>query len=222
MFVVSGVKRLALWPAERFVERKHPSWIFETIDDTAIDLEGATIIEGRPGDVIYWPSSWWHTAIGDHQLSAAVAIALLLNAHDRRFAEDLLRASAPAPLALRTLPFSADLPDAFDRAAVLLSDAKTAAADHWLRRYTGFGFETVPPLDPNARAPSTPAMLSPLARLAWRRDGEKMKVAVFGHLFELEHRPELEESLGAIARGAKVTPGSPLSDHLARAGALME
>ncbi len=76
-FVVSGRKRVRLWPNEFFRGRKgvnHTKRIEPFLGD-------ATTIEGEPGDVIYWPSDQWH--VGEAIGGPAVSVSLAIFVHSR-------------------------------------------------------------------------------------------------------------------------------------------
>lgn len=67
-FIVRGRKRFLVWPFEALAELGglppdaplHAS----RIDDMDVDAwrEHAVVLEGGPGDVLFWPASYWHVA----------------------------------------------------------------------------------------------------------------------------------------------------------------
>lgn len=71
-FPVTGVKRFRLWTSE-FV-KKNPSL------DRAFEYgkfkKASQLIEARPGDMTYWPSSAWHIAESDGSFSATWSLGV--------------------------------------------------------------------------------------------------------------------------------------------------
>ncbi len=67
-FIVRGRKRFLLWPYEALADqpgvladRPLHAFNFDDIDLSAL-RPGACILEGGPGDVLFWPASAWHVA----------------------------------------------------------------------------------------------------------------------------------------------------------------
>jgi 50S ribosomal protein L16 3-hydroxylase len=77
-FVVEGGKRILAWPDEVF--RNRPD-VWGSLDYARFRKE-AIILEGKPGDLIYWPSSYWHVAesIGGFSVTLAVPVFPQFNA----------------------------------------------------------------------------------------------------------------------------------------------
>src|SRR5207245_3009425 len=71
--VVQGRKRMRLWP-EAFFTRRPPM----DAESYAAHLGQALTLEGEPGDLLYWPSSYWHVAESDGDLSVTMNICLYL------------------------------------------------------------------------------------------------------------------------------------------------
>ncbi len=85
-FPVAGVKRFRLWSPE-FV-KKNPAL------DRAFTYEkykkSSTLLEARPGDMTYWPSSAWHIAESDGSFSATWSLGVWVDhTHQDMFAEAL-------------------------------------------------------------------------------------------------------------------------------------
>lgn len=70
-FVVDGRKKMLFWPAETF------SHLVKTVENMTHErlgtvlyeeyLEQALCLSGEPGDIIYWPRSYWHIAVSEAQ-----------------------------------------------------------------------------------------------------------------------------------------------------------
>ena len=72
MFAVDGIKRIRAWPDEFF--RSKPDMTNRLDYDRYNDA--SVLLEARPGDVIYWPASYWH--IGEDAGGPSIAISLAL------------------------------------------------------------------------------------------------------------------------------------------------
>ena len=72
MFAVDGIKRIRAWPDAFF--RDKPD-LTNRLDYERYNPE-SVVLEARPGDVIYWPASYWH--IGEDAGGPSIAISLAL------------------------------------------------------------------------------------------------------------------------------------------------
>jgi 50S ribosomal protein L16 3-hydroxylase len=67
-FVIRGRKRFLAWPMEALAEEAglSPEATLHALNFDALDLEPhraqAIVLEGGPGDVMFWPASYWHVA----------------------------------------------------------------------------------------------------------------------------------------------------------------
>jgi hypothetical protein len=86
-FVIEGKKTISLWPFDALSQRdevpKFPNFINEsggiTIRDKAEEQEllaKARFLEGRPGDLLYWPASHWHRAEPSEGLAIAASLGV--------------------------------------------------------------------------------------------------------------------------------------------------
>ncbi len=67
-FVVRGRKRFLTWPYEALLalpgvpaDAPLHAFAFDDLDLAAL-RDQAVVLEGGPGDVLFWPASWWHVA----------------------------------------------------------------------------------------------------------------------------------------------------------------
>ncbi len=80
LFVVEGVKTMLLWPYEALADLAPAEadplheYVALGIDPDAVDIEPVRLT-GRPGDVLYWPASYWHCAESDGRPSLSLHIA---------------------------------------------------------------------------------------------------------------------------------------------------
>ena len=160
-FMIEGRKKMQLWPDAFFRGKVNARNTF----DYERHLDGATTIEGGPGDVIYWPSDCWH--IGEPVGGLAVSLSLALFPNSRLFApEDLWQSatrraeerlqdlayppeasSGPARLRenVKAIPGTLDLTKAALKEALEEPQLQQAVTVKWLNRWSGSGFDSVPP-----------------------------------------------------------------------------
>jgi 50S ribosomal protein L16 3-hydroxylase len=86
--VFEGRKKFLVWPGPALEARRdlHHSVDFDEVRAQAV------VLEGGPGDVIYWPSSYWHIAESGGELSGVMNLSLYLGDHAAQFVD-----AAPAP-----------------------------------------------------------------------------------------------------------------------------
>ena len=77
-FVLEGRKRVRVWPRESLEQhfpglgrRARPGLL-----DYSDHLEDSLVLEGGPGDMLFWPDSWWHIAEGDGTFSATLVLGI--------------------------------------------------------------------------------------------------------------------------------------------------
>ncbi|MGA9522509.1 MAG: cupin-like domain-containing protein [Myxococcaceae bacterium] len=165
-FVVHGEKKMCLWPLETFADRpeipKTPDLAHRNANTVmkATELEAALktaeVLVGQPGDIQYWPPSWWHIAPPSESLNVTISLGIAyrpptlipgIKATDssgrlpaREVPDQRTAAHWPVPREIRaTLPRAS----AAGRAG---SSARTAALEGWLKLITGSGFNTAPAL----------------------------------------------------------------------------
>lgn len=203
--VFEGVKKFLVWPGPSLEERSelHHSVDFEEVRDEAL------VLEGRPGDVVYWPSSYWHIAESSGELSAVMNIALYLDQDGRaaRYVRDLEpqapSASTPSatlswdPLLTRKLE---PLKDAIAAArATNRSESDRDLLRAWLERTTAYNFHrTRPDARPMRELKPADTVRSevdfPIVCVV---DGEVLMLGAHGHVIEV---PFVEKVRAMIER----------------------
>jgi 50S ribosomal protein L16 3-hydroxylase len=77
LFVLHGRKRIRLWPKKYFTKsnRIEHSIEYDNFKDDSI------LMEGNPGDILYWPSGHWHIeeSAADRELSMGLSIELFMD-----------------------------------------------------------------------------------------------------------------------------------------------
>lgn len=158
-FIIGGGKRIYLWPEKYFRNS------FDRVrnSDFAKLRRDATILEGEPGDVLYWPGRYWHTGESLGDLSISVSLALIpvqlsdfivggINNQIGEFLYPTLTRDGGFPHAASDVEDSPEMiAAAIKRAAKLLkrahddSDFIQALQVTWLDYMTSGGSDPVPP-----------------------------------------------------------------------------
>ena len=225
-FVIEGKRRLLAWPDE-FFRGRPDSLDYERFRDQAITLEG------EPGDILYWPSSYWHVGecVGGLSLTLNVAIWLKpgpssdVYSDALRVVGKLLRASEGA--AIR--PFQPDqlkesarkLPPVLDRAITALAAAsrepafKQALMVAWLNRLASFGFQSVPPPMPRKRLKDDDVVRAdPHYPILWLpAENNDIICSANGHAFALASHPKILELLARLNGGEPARVKSLVNDY---------
>jgi hypothetical protein len=204
MFVLDGVKRIRAWPPAFFRGKED---LTNRLDYERYNA-GSVVLEGKPGDVIYWPSPYWH--IGEDAGGFSVAISLMLFMEPRPEADLAVamehalatgggrRSGAGSVRAtLRTLRALGQDPG--------LEQALIAAR---LNHVTGFGFtEVPPPAEPRRLRDDAVVRGRPAAPIRWRRVGERLVCSANGHAFVLPADPRVPALLRRLNSGRALRAG---------------
>ena len=161
-YVVSGAKRMLLWPSEAF-ENRFPTSIralgtvhYEQFMDSAIE------IEGKPGDLIFWPASYWHLAISDDGWPTTLNIALYLgNNLLQLFHQIFAVPEIASALADFSIPTTIPIPESLGPPRITVPEPvlhqgevfqalanhthlRQCSEDRWFRKLSASGFDVVP------------------------------------------------------------------------------
>jgi hypothetical protein len=219
MFVVDGLKRIRAWPDEFF--RGKPDMTnrldYEPYNDASV------VLDARPGEVIFWPASYWHIGEDAGGLSIAISLALFMEPQP---GADLARTIEQA---------IAQRPGAADRRRQAAGDritpevrrdlralqqigrgpslARALAADH-LNRMTGAGFARVPPPAP-ARTLGDDDVVGgdPDFAVRWTRLGDELICSANGHAFALPDDPRMPELLRRLSSTDPVRVGDLIARY---------
>lgn len=190
-FVIEGTKRFLLWPLEYFESRRgiqasaaHMNVVLPlTRAEYEQAIPDATVLVAHAGDMIYWPESYWHVALGDGGMATTLAWGFVTSTSilDRDWTR--ISSGGPAPSTLDAAAVlrdgAAPLPRQIDQriaAACTRGPASGARQDAelaWLRFSTALGALNMPPpipFDPltdDARVrgvPGSPIAWTPVAR----------------------------------------------------------
>ena len=214
---MEGRRRLHLWPDDYF---RHPDR--EHARGTAgyaPYLADAITLEGEPGDLLYWPSSYWHVGECAGGLSTGLAVGLepfspRLDAWERISA----RVREAIGEADREEPARDDAHSLGEVAAAVEGITRAALADgHLLQELTaevlnhgtGGGFPCVPPpLPTRALADGDCVRGCPDNPVLWRAlEGHRLVCSANGHAFSVPASPRTVELLTRLNAGAPLRVG---------------
>lgn len=220
MFVVEGRKRIRAWPDSYFRDKEKPT---ASLDYERF-LSDAITLEGEAGDLLYWPSDYWH--IGEDAGGLSIAISLQVFPEYQLTAPLFAQAAREIEIHLRqerlsdTLSFSADRPldtplaitKLVNRAIRTLHGAsrdpnfRETLAVLWLKHVTSLGFHNVPPplppiplsLDDEISGDSSFPIVWMFAR------NQRILCAANGHCFALAAHPNLPKLIARLNSGVPV------------------
>jgi ribosomal protein L16 Arg81 hydroxylase len=226
-FVIAGRKRILAWPAEHFPEpRKWNSLSYERFRDKAI------VLEGEPGDLLYWPSTYWHIGEGNGDLALTLSLVIRLQKHPRdifpalaSLVTERLRAVAEAevfPLYPQRLQAGADQSRRVAQQAtavlrVLSRDPQIEQTMRveWLNRLTAYGFDRVPPPLPQRRLAKDEVVSGePHHPIVWLLvEDSEIICSANGHAFCVTAHPNILALLNRLNRGASCSVRQLMAEH---------
>lgn len=219
MFVVEGRKRIRAWPDEYFRGKEN---VANTLDYEQF-LNDAVTLEGDPGDVIYWPSSYWHVGESVGGLSLCLNLVLCVEvepyAEVLKHAGRLIRARHGVTDNPQSYRFDSNnpqetagtVPVIMERAANALKEVghdpelEQALKVAWLNRVTGFGFNIVPPPLPWRKLADDDLVRGDQRYpVAWFPAGEdEIICSANGHAFSITGHPNVPRLLGRLNSGTQ-------------------
>jgi Cupin superfamily protein len=229
-FVVAGVKRYLLWPFEAFahIEGVRPDGEllkFYPSPPAAFDhlRDRACVLEGRPGDLLYWPATQWHIAESDGNTHLTVGIGLLFaNNAPSLLAEAfrrVLRGNPPqANLPLfwdypADGPFNGSLASVRDPIShVMASPAFARTLEEVLVAWTGRGAGLPPPPSRLALAPEDQVARARPPAIGYLKRDEDVLVAANGETLSLPLAPQTASLLEALNAGCTLRVGELSTD----------
>ena len=216
VFVVAGRKKFRTWPGDFFDERRNitTSMSYEAF------LDGATTLEGGPGDVLYWPSDRWHVGETARGFGISVSLAVTTGAGPsvaigKRAWNELgggLAATSrrgpivrPGHLPTSASRVSRSVEAALDsfREVVERPTFTDAMKSEWLERVTGLGIEGTPPPLPWRTLndgdllrgdPDYPVVCVPAG-------DSRIICSANGHSFSIAAHPGMRKMVGVLNEG---------------------
>ncbi|MGH9944670.1 MAG: JmjC domain-containing protein [Pyrinomonadaceae bacterium] len=229
LFVIEGHKKMYLWPEEFFQGGDDDARL---ASDFAVLRQDALILEGEPGDVIYWPASFWHVAesVGGLSLSLSLALEPLRPSRDildylKKQIEEFVNAALAGdhfPTTAEQLEASAEMISEVTQLAIKALRKSSRDADFarelqvsWLKRLTGTGSDPVPPPLPWKEladdalvqgCPEYPILWIPLAK-------HHLACSANGHAFTIPADPKTIALLKRLNRGEVVQVKRLIEEH---------
>ena len=229
-FMVAGRKKLLAWPRESFNDHRN---IWGSLDYEPYRGE-AIVLEGEPGDLLSWPSNYWHVAESCDSFPITLSVA-----HDgepqagltdpfrqvERLLNERLRTSSGA------MYYSYNLRERQENAnnltqvmasttQVLRNLSRDKQLEQllrvsWLNRLTGFGFDFVPP--PMAHEPLADDLVvsgDPRYPIMWlTAEDNEIVCSANGHAFSLAAHPHVLKMLERLNSGAACRIGDLVTEY---------
>jgi 50S ribosomal protein L16 3-hydroxylase len=207
-FVVDGKKQIRLWPAEAIRSgspRRGPA-------PYEHQLKRSFCLEGGPGDILYWPSSYWHVGESDGRLGSSLSVGLyhgysLLLAMMENIGEWSREIGGDERDPVGSLPFSKfrvppELASTAQRAEGHPGRMTERLMRFWMERITGYGFGRIPRARGLAKLRMGSGVranpISPI--LHWKfKDG--LVISANGRSIAVAYDREIVRMLGRVSRG---------------------
>jgi len=228
LFVIEGRKKMYLWP-EPFFQGGDDARLHS---DFAILRRDALVLEGEPGDVIYWPSGYWHVgeAVGGLSVSLSLALKPLEPAseildHLKQYMEEFVNASLDRghfPTTPKQVEESAEMISKVTKLSIKALQKASRDLDFaqaiqvsWLDRLTGSGSDPVPaPLPLKAFAKDAVVQGSPEHPILWLPvANHQLACSANGHAFTIPADPKIIELLERLNSGEVVQVKSLIEEH---------
>ncbi len=218
-FVVQGEKRMCLWPLEEFADRpeipKLPNLTdldanaVMTVDEQDAALERAEVLVGQPGDIQYWPPSYWHIAAPSEGVNVSISLGIAFRPPN--IIPGIQEDASPGRLSARELPDHRSGASWSVPQKIRASRPSTAVLEGWLKLITGGGFNRAPALfdhpafgrdEPIHAVPRRPIVLAAVGSGA-------VVVACNGHACSMTVTPRLRRTLRKLV--AHLNAGDPVT-----------
>ncbi len=230
-FVVEGKKKFRLWPGEIF----RSSSLRYGPAPYGNYLKESVCLEGEPGDILYWPSSYWHVAESDGRLGSSLTLALyhgysIFVALMKNIGDWNREIGGDERDPIGSLPFSnlqvpSELASIARRTEGHPGRLTERLMRSWMERITSYGFRRLPRVRARAalrmgrgvRANPTSAMLH------WKFEGD-LVISANGRSIAVPYDREIVRMLGKVRRGTNCTvadllrAGGRKSERLSRLG----
>jgi len=229
LFVIEGRKKMYLWPEEFFHEGDHDARLDS---DFAVLRRDAIVLEGEPGDVIYWPSGYWHVgeSVGGLSLSLSLALKPLQPSseildHLKQYIEEFVNASLHEgrfPTTPEELEGSAAMIAGVTKLALKALQKANRSPDFaeaiqvsWLDRLTASGSDPVPPPLPlKALADDAFVHGSPEYPILWIPVADHhLACSANGHAFTVPADPKMIKLLERLNSGEALQVKTLIEEH---------
>jgi 50S ribosomal protein L16 3-hydroxylase len=210
--VIRGKKRMRLWPYEVYAGK--PAYFMSNSYEK--DLDRSILLEGEPGDILTWPSSYWHVGESDgsfslslhfgyfhgceivNRMTGALKQKAMAGFYEQYNAQKIIRADDIERYGLEVQ----------ERMQAASRDLRRAALEAGLKARTGVGFTRTPlPLEEGASVlgDESKVHVLPSFPIAWRRHRRELLVSANGHVFALPYSPAFVFLIRELNRGGRGT-----------------
>ncbi len=208
-FVVEGRKRFRLWPKDAF-QSSSPRY---GPGPYTKHMKGSLCLAGDPGDILYWPSSYWHVAESDGHLVSSLTLGLyhgysVFLALMKNIAEWYREIGGDERDPIGSLPFSnsrvpPELVSTARRAEGQPGRLTERLMRSWMERITGYGFDRIPrPCGRAALEMSSVVRANPISPiLHWKFNGDLI-IAANGRSIAVGYDDDIVRMLGRVSRGS--------------------
>jgi hypothetical protein len=234
--VVRGPKRMLLWPYEALAhhvadgsDMRREGYVLEelAVEDVR---SSAIVLEGQTGDVLYWPSTYWHVAEEvpgtSYSLSLNVGVALTQPRHVLEcLTERLMRASLADPSAIHTavdargeVTTPREIAVMIERLRALLDsgEIERSLCEGWMEHVSSSGFDERPDALPSCEIDASDVVaIDGGERALWRRSEAGLVVCANGITIYFERDGGITSLLASLNSGRAV-PVSELLTEVAR------
>ncbi len=198
-FVVRGQKRMLAWPFDYFLSRSKEVSAGDRYFNKRLKIDhrkyrqDAIVLDAEAGDLIYWPSDYWHVAESrSDKFSAMLSLGILQTTSGL--------SDNSGPQTLFKDPISQDVSDAVD-------DRDAARRLRWL---TGFGFEIGGPIQEAGRKDAKTSITlvkNQSGLIYWKvlAAEKRILVSASGHSVTLSYSHRVLELLQRLAAGETVS-----------------
>jgi len=206
-FVVEGRKRIRAWPADA-VPSSSP---VTGPASYGRFLKQSICLEGEPGDIIYWPSSYWHVAESRGRLGSSLSLGLYYGCGLARTMTPGLEAGSREILggnkAIDSLPFSnrrglLHLASSAERVGRESERLTRGIMRFWMERITGYGFARIP--RPRGRVPlrvGQAVRANPASPILCRKFNDDLVISANGRSIAISNNRNVVELIRALNRG---------------------
>jgi 50S ribosomal protein L16 3-hydroxylase len=210
-FVIDGRKRIRVWPPSAFPDGAY--WYgFEA---ERKNRSRSTCLDGEPGDILYWPSRYWH--VGESLGGTVSSLSLALYPRDSlattaaRLVEDAVARELRADNFVDSLPASVERlepppPHALRAFARASANLATAVLRRRMEHITAHAFAHIP-LPPRRRRLRVSSIVAadPAFPIFYRSLGRTALVAANGRSIAVPRSKALQSLIASLNRGARVS-----------------
>jgi 50S ribosomal protein L16 3-hydroxylase len=212
MFVVDGQKRMRTWPDAFFRDKEDLTHRL----DYAHYNDASIVLDAAPGDVIYWPSDYWH--IGESvtgAMSAAISVALFMEPRPTSDVMALARGMVQAHLSTHDPTRIAERAAAALRSVGADPRFERAIRTALLNKTTAYGFARAP-LPLPAHSLTDDDVVHGLAEypVIWmREDDDRLTCSACGHAFGISASPLVLKLLERLNDGEPALVSALIAEY---------